>query len=89
MADLNANESSPGWFRIQAWGTNVAGFRLEDCSCQLSVGGNAQIQPNGQGPIFLGDADNGQTLYYEFDVYSQPGGGDFTYTVLFSGYTYN
>jgi hypothetical protein len=86
---LRAEETAPGWFKIRAWGKNVSGHDLEDCSCELTVSGNAEIQPNSQGTIYLGDAANGATLYFEFDVYSAPEGEPFTYTVEFNGYIYH
>jgi hypothetical protein len=86
---LTAQEGDPGWFRIRAWGQNVSGYDLGECSCRLSVSGNAQIQPNSAGTIYLGDAANGQTLYYEFDIYSRPGGGTFNAVVEFEGYIYS
>jgi len=85
---LKSVETAPGWFKIQAWGKNVSGRDLQECVCELSVAGDGQIQPHSQGPIALGDAARGETLYYEFDVYCPPGGA-FTYTVEFTGYIYH
>src|SRR4051812_13344501 len=78
-----AVEGSPGWFTIKMWAKNVSGIDMESCACQLTVSENGESQPHSQGWISLGDADNGQTLYYEFNVYSQRG---FNYTVKIVGY---